>query len=84
MPKDHSGCVHHNDIAALLLCNSPNIFVDVAFSDHRARLYSMIEPWIQLHTPLHVTILRDHVIWYYVYFADITTVTADITAGQRN
>ena len=46
----------------------PNILVDVLSSGHRVYSY-------QLHTPLHVTILRG-------YFADI--ITADITAGQRN
>ena len=43
----------------------------------------MIQPRIQLHTPLHVTILQDHVANLVIgYFADIVIV--DITAGQRN
>ena len=38
----------------------------------------MIQPRIQLHMPLHVTIVQDQV----GYFADI--IITDITAGQRN
>ena len=38
----------------------------------------LIQPQIQIHTPLHVMILQDHL----GYFADI--IIADVTAGQRN
>ena len=38
----------------------------------------MIQPWIKFHMPLHVTILWDHVIWYFAVI-----IIADITAGQK-
>ena len=55
------GCVHHDNIAALLQCNSPK------YPCRRGILRSesiviIIQHQIQHHTPLHMMILRDHVI----------------------
>ena len=59
-PKDCSGCAHHDDIAALLKCNYP--CRRGIFWSHVESIVIMIQPSIQVHTPLHTTILRDHVI----------------------
>ena len=59
-PKDHSGCVCHDDIAVLLKCNYPCRH-GILWS-HAESIVIMIQPLIQVHTPLHMTILRDHVI----------------------
>ena len=56
--------LHHDNIAAYFRKHFSNvtILVDMVSSDHMQSLLVMIQPWIQLHTPLHVTILWDHVI----------------------
>ena len=71
---------HHDDIAALLQCNS---HVDIVFSDNR--VYSNLK----LHTPLHMTILQDHVICIgllqkFIIIADISYCWAEKLMLHRN
>ena len=54
----------------------PNILVEMWYPLITESIVIMIQPQIQLYTPLHVMILRDHVVMVIGYFADI--MIADI------
>ena len=81
-PKDHSGCVHHDNITALLQCNSPkHPYVDVVSSDYR--VYGNNDS--TLDSTSHAIACDDFTRSRSLvmdYFVDI--IVADITAGQRN
>ena len=54
--------VDYDDIAALLQLTHPNIHVEIVSPDQRVYNNDSSSE-IQLHMPLHMTILRDRIIW---------------------